>query len=125
MSLLRQRMAFCSMWALLKLCCALQRREGDAPSFFNAEEAVALLQLLKGLLTYTKGKGAVKQSDIGVICTYRRQVRAVQSSRLVSLLQPELAGHTLRIKHGTSLWHALMALAMLHMKPCQICRQTV
>ena len=64
---------------------------------------MALLQLLKGLLSFTKGKGAVKQSDIGVICTYRRQVRASSSSQVVLLLQPELAGTALRIEHLTSL----------------------
>ena len=60
---------------------------------------MALLQLLKGLLTYTKGKKAVKQSDIGVICTYRRQVRANPSSRLIVLLRPKLAGNTLSTEH--------------------------
>lgn len=54
-------------------------REGEAPSFFNPIEASALVDLLAGLLAYKPVPGrppAVKMDDIGVIATYRKQVRS-------------------------------------------------
>ena len=55
----------------------LQMREGEAPSYFNAIEAAALVDLVQGLLDQhraTTGKPAVALEDIGVIATYRKQV---------------------------------------------------
>lgn len=61
--------------------CGVQVREGEAPSFFNAEEAAALVALVEGLLAQTQrgGRAGVQPNDLGVIATYRKQVRcAVQ-----------------------------------------------
>jgi hypothetical protein len=54
-----------------------QMREGEAPSYFNAEEALALVGLVEGLLAQTRSKGrdSVQPNDLGVIATYRKQVR--------------------------------------------------
>lgn len=58
-----------------------QMREGEAPSYFNAEEALALVGLVEGLLAQTRSKGrdSVQPNDLGVIATYRKQVWAVLS----------------------------------------------
>ena len=49
-------------------------REGEAPSYFNPQEASALADLLEGLLNQHAGGGSVSMEDIGVIATYRMQV---------------------------------------------------
>ena len=51
-------------------------REGEAPSYFNAEEAAALVGLVEGLLAQTasRGRQGVQPNDLGVIATYRKQV---------------------------------------------------
>lgn len=51
-------------------------REGEAPSYFNAEEAAALVGLVEGLLAQTSmgGRKGVQPNDLGVIATYRKQV---------------------------------------------------
>ncbi len=53
-------------------------REGEAPSYFDAEEAAALVGLVEGLLTQTatRGRQGVQPNDLGVIATYRKQVRS-------------------------------------------------
>ena len=55
----------------------LQVREGEAPSYFNAVEATVLVELIEGLLASTQKAGGqgVKASDLGVMATYRKQVR--------------------------------------------------
>ena len=51
-------------------------RDGDAPSYYNPVEASTLVKLLQGLLAYKTGAGqGVTVQDIGVIATYRNQVR--------------------------------------------------
>ena len=56
---------------------ALQVREGEAPSYFNAVEATVLVELIEGLLASTQKGGArsVRPDDLGVMATYRKQVR--------------------------------------------------
>jgi putative helicase MOV10L1 len=60
----------------------LQMREGEAPSYFNAEEAAALVQLVEGLLAQTSrgGRQGVRLNDLGIIATYRKQVRRPRCS---------------------------------------------
>lgn len=54
----------------------MQMRDGDAPSYYNPVEASTLVRLLQGLLAYKTGAGqGVTVQDIGVIATYRNQVR--------------------------------------------------
>lgn len=54
--------------------CALQMRDGEAPSYYNPVEASTLVKLVQGLLSYNTGSGAgVRVQDIGVIATYRNQ----------------------------------------------------
>ena len=55
----------------------MQVREGEAPSYFNAVEATVLVELIEGLLASTQKAGGqgVKASDLGVMATYRKQVR--------------------------------------------------
>ena len=54
----------------------MQMRDGDAPSYYNPVEASTLVKLLQGLLAYKTGAGqGVTVQDIGVIATYRNQVR--------------------------------------------------
>ena len=55
----------------------LQVREGEAPSYFNAVEAAVLVELVEGLLASTQKAGArgVRPDDLGVMATYRKQVR--------------------------------------------------
>ncbi|EIE26144.1 P-loop containing nucleoside triphosphate hydrolase protein [Coccomyxa subellipsoidea C-169] len=57
-----------------------QMREGEAPSYFNAEEAAALVGLVEGLLAQTSanGKIGVQPNDLGVIATYRKQVQKIR-----------------------------------------------
>lgn len=55
-------------------------REGEAPSYFNAQEAAAVAELVAGLLEQSargakSGKPAVQANDLGIIATYRKQVR--------------------------------------------------
>ncbi len=55
-------------------------REGEAPSYFNAQEAAALAELVAGLLQQSaaaakSGRPAVQPNDLGVIATYRKQAR--------------------------------------------------
>ena len=49
-------------------------REGEAPSYYNPFEAEQLVALVTGLLAQHARTGAVTPADIGVICTYRKQV---------------------------------------------------
>ncbi|BDA50870.1 probable helicase MOV-10 at C-terminar half [Coccomyxa sp. Obi] len=57
-----------------------QMREGEAPSYFNAEEAAALVGLVEGLLAQTSagGRQGVQPNDLGVIATYRKQVQKIR-----------------------------------------------
>ena len=50
-----------------------QVRDGEAPAFYNAVEAAALVALAVGLLQQA-GSG-VAANDLGVIATYRKQAR--------------------------------------------------
>lgn len=52
-------------------------REGNSPSFFNAEEAATVTSYLKLLLTssFKKGKARLSPRNVGVISPYRKQVR--------------------------------------------------
>jgi hypothetical protein len=59
-------------------------QDGDAPSYYNPQEVLVLAELLASLLgtptAAAAGAGAaphaaVSVNDIGVIATYRRQVR--------------------------------------------------
>ena len=52
-----------------------QEREGDVPSYHNALEAAAVADLVQGLL---KSGAGVVATDIGVMATYRRQVRSIR-----------------------------------------------
>lgn len=65
----------------MTLYCCAQMREGEAPSYFNAEEAAALVGLMEGLLAQTSanGKVGVQPNDLGVIATYRKQVRCARN----------------------------------------------
>lgn len=55
----------------------MQMREGEAPSYFNAEEAAALVELVEGLIAQTNrgDRRGVQPNDLGIIATYRKQVR--------------------------------------------------
>ena len=55
-----------------------QMREGEAPSFFNAQEAALLVELVEGLIAQTNagGRAGVRPDDLGIIATYRKQVLA-------------------------------------------------
>ena len=55
----------------------MQVREGEAPSYFNAVEATVLVELVQGLLASTPKAGGrgVEPDDLGVMATYRKQVR--------------------------------------------------
>ena len=56
----------------------MQARDGDAPSWYNAVEAGVVADLVSGLLEQGQlgdAAGSNTQADIGVIATYRRQVR--------------------------------------------------
>jgi hypothetical protein len=46
-----------------------QRREGEAPSYYNALEASTVVELVTRMLA----AGAAQAGDIGIIATYRRQ----------------------------------------------------
>lgn len=52
-------------------------REGNSPSFFNAEEAATVTSYLKLLLTssFKKGKARLSPRNVGVISPYRKQVK--------------------------------------------------
>lgn len=65
----------------------LQVREGEAPSYFNAVEATVLVELVEGLLASTQKAGGrgVRPDDLGVMATYRKQVRCC------GLIRPFLA----------------------------------
>ena len=52
-------------------------RDGEAPAFYNAVEATALVDLVVGLLQQA-GNG-VAANDLGVIATYRKQARSPRS----------------------------------------------
>lgn len=49
-------------------------RDSEAPAFYNAVEATALVDLVVGLLQQA-GSG-VAANDLGVIATYRKQARS-------------------------------------------------
>ncbi|KAL3141854.1 hypothetical protein ABBQ32_004519 [Trebouxia sp. C0010 RCD-2024] len=53
-----------------------QMRDGEAPSYYNPVEASTLVRLVQGLLSYS-GAG-VSVQDIGVIATYRNQVKKIR-----------------------------------------------
>ncbi|KAL0043157.1 hypothetical protein WJX79_010911 [Trebouxia sp. C0005] len=56
-----------------------QMRDGEAPSYYNPVEASTLVKLLQGLLSYkTAGGQGVSVQDIGVIATYRNQVKKLR-----------------------------------------------
>ncbi|KAK9834613.1 hypothetical protein WJX74_005750 [Apatococcus lobatus] len=55
-----------------------QMREGEAPSYYNPFEAEQLVTLVTGLLSQHERTGAVTAADIGVICTYRKQVQKIR-----------------------------------------------
>lgn len=75
-------------------------REGEAPSYFNAEEAAALVELVEGLIAQTNGGGrrGVQANDLGIIATYRKQVR-----QIVSLLERVLLLLHFHRRHVTSI----------------------
>jgi helicase MOV-10 len=50
-------------------------REERSPSFFNAQEVAIVVQYVEDLMTCRKGGINLKQSDIGVISPYRKQVQ--------------------------------------------------
>lgn len=58
----------------------LQMREGEAPSYYNPFEAEQLVALVTGLLSQHERTAAVTAADIGVICTYRKQVPGTMRS---------------------------------------------
>ena len=52
-------------------------QDGDAHSFYNPIEAATLVELVSSLLNQDSGQasvGRIQVEDIGVICTYRKQV---------------------------------------------------
>ncbi|DBA76409.1 TPA: hypothetical protein ACH3X1_010114 [Trebouxia sp. C0004] len=56
-----------------------QMKDGEAPSYYNPVEASTLVKLLQGLLSYkTAGGRGVSVQDIGVIATYRNQVKKLR-----------------------------------------------
>lgn len=77
-------------------------QDGDAPSYFNPQEALVLADLLASLLATRAAtpaadegssaqggrahvqRAAVSVQDIGVIATYRRQVRVPRASGLAA-----------------------------------------
>ena len=67
-------------------------REGEAPSYFNPAEATTLAELLSGLITQTGG--AVRPDHLGVMATYRKQVRCHEQ---VSKLQGMRTRHRLGV----------------------------
>ena len=58
-------------------CLGQQSREPDSPSYYNALEAAHITSLIESLLAVLQGKVLV--SDIGVMATYRLQVRKIRS----------------------------------------------
>ena len=67
----------------------MQVRDGEAPSYFNAVEATVLVELVQGLLASTPKAGGrgVQPNDLGVMATYRKQVRihALQLAETTSI----------------------------------------
>lgn len=53
-------------------------REERSPSFFNPQEVSVVTQYVEELMACKKGGIALKQSDIGVISPYRRQVQKIK-----------------------------------------------
>ncbi|KAK9825126.1 hypothetical protein WJX81_000626 [Elliptochloris bilobata] len=53
-----------------------QVRDGEAPAYYNAVEAAALVELVAGLLQQAGSR--VKANDLGVIATYRKQVQKIR-----------------------------------------------
>lgn len=53
-------------------------REERSPSFFNPQEVAVVVQYVEDLMTCKKGGINLKQSDIGVISPYRKQVQKIQ-----------------------------------------------
>ena len=68
------------IWYLLS-----QMREGEGPSYHNPLEAGTLVNLLVSLLQVPAGNGGsqpvVGPRDVGVIATYRKQVRACSAGQ--------------------------------------------
>ena len=64
-----------------RACCLFygvrgeQVQQGDVASFFNPLEAIALADLIQDLLFPSKG---ISPEEVGVICTYRKQVAKVR-----------------------------------------------
>ena len=91
----------------------MQMREGEAPSYYNPFEAEQLVTLVTGLLSQHARTGAVTAADIGVICTYRKQVSGLphpgcicrmivwSAFLFVSTLPAQCAGHPSRILGGS------------------------
>lgn len=53
-----------------------QKRDGDAPSWYNPLEAATVVQLLTSFVART----GVVPTEVGVICTYRRQVQKARGT---------------------------------------------
>ncbi|XP_045165133.2 putative helicase MOV-10 [Mercenaria mercenaria] len=53
-------------------------REERSPSFFNPQEVSIVVQYVEDLMTCKKGGINLKQSDIGVISPYRKQVQKIK-----------------------------------------------
>ena len=58
-----------------------EERDRDSPSWFNFSELIVVINLVKDLITKNKfGKGeSVKQSDIGIVTPYRKQVEKLRN----------------------------------------------
>lgn len=53
----------------------IEEREGNSPSYFNCEEMQVLLNYMDDLIGANLNGHIVKQSDVGVISPYRKQVQ--------------------------------------------------
>ncbi|XP_022081467.1 putative helicase MOV-10 isoform X2 [Acanthaster planci] len=53
-------------------------REGQSPSFFNSAEVTVVVEYVEDLLAKRGGR-KIKESDIGIISPYRRQVQKLQA----------------------------------------------
>ena len=61
---------------LFDAICGKDEREASSPSWFNGDEAIAVLQHVKDLLAYRQSRLAPE--DIGVITPYNKQVGRIQ-----------------------------------------------
>ena len=53
-----------------------EEREGDSPSWWNSDEAMAVVEYVRKLLSYKAG--ALTMADIGIITPYRKQVQKIR-----------------------------------------------